>query len=235
MKPNKDILNKIRSSYILKQIYNNLNKTNSFELIKYNKKLQKRLNIKLKDYKKYNETYTPIEIELIPAQGVYGNFINFYKSSNSSSYIHIYFDDSKKEVKRNYLCEKDKISKIRIVIDYQLKSLFGLFLDCVCIETIRFIKFYRNNITDMCCMFSRCSSLKEVDFSNFNTDKVTNMSGIFNKCSSLIELNLSNFNTNKVTNMVGMFLGCSLLKKINLSHFNTNKVTNMSGMFLKCS
>ena len=46
------------------------------------------------------------------------------------------------EEKRNYLCEKDKISKIKIVIDYQLKSFCGLFEDCSCIESIRFIKFY---------------------------------------------------------------------------------------------
>ena len=77
MKSNKDILNKIRSSYILKRIFENINQKNRLELIKYNKKFQKRLTIKLKDYKKYSETYTPIEIEIIHTPGIYGNFINF--------------------------------------------------------------------------------------------------------------------------------------------------------------
>ncbi len=77
MKSNKDILNKIRSSYILKRIFENINQKNRLELIKYNKKFQKRLTIKLKDYKKYSETYAPIEIEIIPTPGIYGNFINF--------------------------------------------------------------------------------------------------------------------------------------------------------------
>ena len=40
MKSTKDILNDIRSSYILKRIYENLNKKNLLELIKYNKKFK---------------------------------------------------------------------------------------------------------------------------------------------------------------------------------------------------
>ena len=52
MKLNEDGINKIRSNYIIKRIYENINKKNSLELIKYNKKLQKRLNIEFNDYKK---------------------------------------------------------------------------------------------------------------------------------------------------------------------------------------
>ena len=212
MKSTKDILNNIRSNYILKRIYENLNKKNSLELIKYNKKLQKRLIIKLNDYKTYNEIYTPIEIEIIPVQGNIGKFINLNKYTNNDSYIHIYFDDSKIEEKDNYLYEKNKISKIRIVIDYQLKSFCALFWYCRCIESISFVKFYRNNITDLRYMFYRCSSLKELNLSNFNTNSVTDMSDVFYGCSSLKELNISNFITNNATNMEEIFYGCSSLK-----------------------
>ena len=47
---------------------------------------------------------------------------------------------------------------------------------CECIESINFKKFYRNNITDMSCMFRGCSSLKDLNLKNFNTNNVTNMS-----------------------------------------------------------
>ena len=104
--------------------------------------------------------------------------------------------------------KKIKWQKIKIIIDYQVKSFSKLFENCD-IKYINFKKFYRNNVIDMGNMFSECYSLKELNLSNFNTNNVTNMNSMFSGCSSLKELNLSNFNTNNVTNMVGMFLGCS--------------------------
>ena len=47
--------NNIKSSYILKKIFNNLYKKKVFDLIKYNKKIQQRLNISINDFKNYNE------------------------------------------------------------------------------------------------------------------------------------------------------------------------------------
>ena len=49
------------------------------------------------------------------------------------------------------------MNKIKIIIDYQIKSFERLFNECKCIEKINFKKFYRNNITNMSCMFSGCS------------------------------------------------------------------------------
>ena len=47
--------NNIKSSFILKKIFNNLYKKKVFDLIKYNKKIQQRLNISINDFKNYNE------------------------------------------------------------------------------------------------------------------------------------------------------------------------------------
>ena len=152
-------------------------------------------------------------------------------------YFHIYFDDNKEEVKRKYYSElndRDEVSKIKIIIDYQVKSFQDLFKYCKFVESINFKKFIRNNITDMSGMFFG-SSFKEINLSNFNTDNVTDMSLMFYNCSSLKELNLSKFNTNKVTDMYCMFNGCKSLKELNLSNFNTNNVKNMSEMFSFCS
>ena len=204
------------------------------ETIRYNKSIQKRINININHYKAYSETKTSIELDIIPMKGEYGKFINI--NEEDKKYFHIYFNDNKKkEIENTSLYKDDNVSKISIIIDYQIKSFSELFYNCECIESIKFKKFYRNNVTDMSDMFSGCSSLKELNLNNFNTNNVTNMSGMFSGCSSLKELNLNNFNTNNVTNMSYMFSGCSSLKELNLNNFNTNNVTNMSGMFYGCS
>ena len=225
-KTSKSNLNLIKSNYILSKIYNNLCKKYKLMMIKYNKRLQNRLNINIKDYIKF----CVIEIEIILCGS--GKFINI--NENYKSYYHIYFNERKEETKNKYFIFGEFVTKIRIIIDYQVNSLKGLFSECECIESINFKKFDRGNIVDMSYMFFGCSSLKKLNLSNFNTNNVTNMSRMFSGCSSLNELNLSKFNTKKVINMSGMFRGCSSLKELNLSNFNTNKVTNMSCMFSRC-
>ena len=43
-------------------------------------------------------------------------------------YYHIYFNDNKEEVKNKYeINKKDKVKKIKIIIDYQVKSFKDLF------------------------------------------------------------------------------------------------------------
>ena len=71
------------------------------------------------------------------------------------------------------------MTKIRIIIDYQIKSFKNLFKYCKCIEYINFIKFNRNNITNMSSMFNECSLLKELNITNFNTNNVINMRYMF--------------------------------------------------------
>ena len=41
----------------------------------------------------------------------------------------------------------ENVSKISIIIDYQIKSFSELFYCCGCIESIEFKKFCRNNVT----------------------------------------------------------------------------------------
>ena len=202
IKKQKVIFKKIRSKYILSQIFDILQKRRKLEIIKYNKRIKKRINISIKDYKEYQEIYSPIEIEILPIYNQVGEFINVKKEE---IYFHIYFNDDKEEIKRNFLNDHDKVQKIKIIIDYQVKSFNGLFFSCQCIESIIFKKFHRNNIDDMSFMFSKCYSLKEINFSNFNTENVTDMRSMFYECPSLKELNLSNFNTNNVIDLNNMF------------------------------
>ena len=227
---NKTNLKYVKNKYILRQIFIYLQKKNVLELIKYNKKIQKRLDININDYKNYSK----IEIEIIPFINETGKFINILKYKERP-YFHIYFNDEEKEINRNYLKKKDDVKKIIIKLDKEVESLVGLFHEYNCIESINFRRFYRDNINNMSNMFFRCHSLKELNLSNFNTDNVTNMSNMFYECSSLKELNLCNFNTNKVTNMSHIFSRCASLKELNLSNFNNNNVKDMTGMFEDCS
>ena len=225
-------LMKIRSKYIIIKIFNNIKQSKLLNIINYNKSYQKLMNIKLKDYK--NE-FSKIEIEIIPEENIYGRFIKFY-NQNIKSNIHIYFNDNnKEEIKRNKVNANDNVTKIKIIIDYKIKSLNRFFQNCKCIKKIKFIKFTNDDIKDMSDMFEGCSSLNELNLSNFNTKNVIDMRGMFCKCSSLKELDLSNFITNNVTNMNFMFYKCSSLKELDLSNFIINKATNMNFMFYGCS
>ena len=220
----------INSKYILIKIFSFFKKIKQLKIIKYNKKLQKRLEINKNDYRNYSN----IKIEIIPQKCKYNNtFINILKSKERP-YFHIYFNDNKKEVERNYIKKYEKIDKIKIIIEYNVESFAGLFHNCKNIKSIYFKKFYRNNINNMSNMFFGCSSLQELNLSNFNTDNVIYMNNMFYKCSSLEELNLSKFNTEKVINMSGMFNECSSLKYLNLSNFKTNNVIDMTEMFKEC-
>ena len=205
----KDFLENLKSDYFLRRIFEYINRNKSLEIIKYNKRLQKRLNLSINDYKEYSQLYSTIEIELKLINNPYSKFISIH--GIEEVYYHIYLDNSNDEMESNYcyylnLDGKEKIINIRI--DHQVKSFKGLFGYCHCIKSIIFKKFSRINITDMSRLFCGCKSLIELNLSDFNTNNVTNMSYMFLKCSSLIELNLSCFNTNNVTNMSYMFSGC---------------------------
>ena len=107
-KPN-PIIENIKSRYILSKIYNNMTKKKKLEIVKYNKRIQNRLNLSIKNYKEYSETFTPMEIEIIPTKGKYGKFINI--NENDELFYHIYFNDNKEEIKNKYeIYEEDKVT-----------------------------------------------------------------------------------------------------------------------------
>ena len=167
----KHIFTDLKSKHVLKVIFRYLNKKISLDIIKYNKNIKNGLNINIDDYKKFSGLYSLIEIEIKPFNNKYGKFINI--DEKNEIYYHIYFNDDKKEIKRNYFNKNEQIKIIKIIIDYQVKSFKKLFEYCECIENIYFKKFYRNNITNMEYMFYGCSSLKELNVTNLNTNNIT--------------------------------------------------------------
>ena len=119
-KESNDILKNIKSKYILQKLFNNLSKKKLLDIIKYNMKIKNRINISIKDYKEYSGIYSTIEIEIKTVNSKYGRFITIF---NDEKYYHIYFNDNEEEIKRDYyyLNENEKVEKIKIIIDYQIK------------------------------------------------------------------------------------------------------------------
>ena len=128
-----DITEKIRSIYTLESIYKDHLKTKRLlSIIKSNKPKQKMFKIDISNYKEFSGKYSSIEIEIIPMDNKYGKFINI--NVNDKQHYHIYFDDNKMETERNYINDKEKVSKIRVIIGYQIQSLENLFYNCDCIK-----------------------------------------------------------------------------------------------------
>ena len=223
------MLGGLKSNLILSKIIECLQEKTFLELIRYSKKWQKNTKKSIENYKSYND----IEIELIPNEKLYEGdlFINYI---DERRFFHIYFNNSDEEIRENYITRKEKISKIKVVLDSKITSLNRLFKDCKCLKEIKFTKFHNKYITGLTGMFEGCTSLIKLDISKMRTENVTHMDWMFYKCESLPEINVQNFKTDKVTDMSCMFKHCFKIKELNLSNFNTSNVTNMKGLFFKC-
>ena len=128
----KNIFINIKSDYFIQKLFAYMQSGITLKIIKCNNNIKKRLNININDYKYFSEKYSSIKLEIISIQNEYGPFI---------------------KIKKTKLNKEDNVSKINIIIDYQIKSFKDLFFYCKCIESIKFTKFYRNDITDMSWMF----------------------------------------------------------------------------------
>ena len=151
-------LKHIKSTKVLKKIFNNIPQYKYLLLIKHNKEIQKKLDINVDDYRILSQieieiTYTEYQkdkfLKLFETEDKYINIMN----KEDEKYYHIYINDSKEELKNNAHIMNNDIKKVKIIIDYQVNSLAKLFLNCQFIESINFTKFCRNNITNMNLMF----------------------------------------------------------------------------------
>ena len=104
-------INNIKSKFILKRIFEFLAKKQKMKIIKNNNNIKNKLNINIDDYKKL---YEIVEIEIIPADNKFGRFINILNDEEEDNY-RIFFNDSKKEIKRTYINQSDKVKKIRVL------------------------------------------------------------------------------------------------------------------------
>ena len=118
-------LRNLKSDYFIQKFFEYIPERISLEIIRYNKSIQKRINININHYKAYSEKYSSIELDIIPMKGEYGKLINI--NEEDKKYFHIYFNDNKKKEIENTSLYKNNVSKISIIIDYQIKSFSKLF------------------------------------------------------------------------------------------------------------
>ena len=220
----------VSSEFILEKIFDNLIEIRLLKVIRYNNKLKNILNKDNNDYKKYSN----IVIEVIPYMHFQNGTKGFIDIDCDKNYCHVYFNDDSEEIKRNYFTSEDKVQKIKIVLDYRIQSLNGIFRLWKSIKKVNFINFKRNNITHLNYLFKE-SSVEEINFYDFPGKSVTNMKGLFSDCQRLRTINFYAFDTSNVTDMSYMFNKCLSIENLNFSKFDTSKVTDMSFMFNYCS
>ena len=88
-------LTNVKSDYFIQKLFGYILKRKSLETIRYNKSIQKRIDININHYKDYFETKISIELDIIPMKGEYGEFINI--NEEDKKYFHIYFNNNKKK------------------------------------------------------------------------------------------------------------------------------------------
>ena len=69
------VFDNLKSDYFLMKTFNIMKKNKSLKIVKNNKKLQKKLNLSINDYKEYTQLFSPIEIELEVDGKIYQQFI----------------------------------------------------------------------------------------------------------------------------------------------------------------
>ena len=213
----KNYFRNIKSNYRLKEIFKNIKENKLLDIIKYNKNIQKRLNIGINDYIEY---YNKIIIDIFPVLQVnncYNNkFINI--PVGEESYYHIYFNNDKNETKLNYF-SKD-LSNLFVYHHYNLNDFFD---DDKNEEKLNDSYYFPKDITKIKViidskikslnkLFYKCEGIEKINFIKFNRKDINNMSYMFYQCYSLKELNFNNIYTNNVTNMSYMFYHCYSLK-----------------------
>ena len=133
-------LRKVKSDYFIQKFFGYMPKRKSLETIRYNKSIQKRINININHYKAYSEEYSSIEIDIIPMKGEYGKFISI--NEEDKKYLHIYFNDNtKKEIENTYLDEDENVSKISIIIDYQIDHFQNYFIIVIVLNPLNLKNF----------------------------------------------------------------------------------------------
>ena len=223
-----NILNCIKSKYILRIIFDNLIDIKSLSIIRFNKSLQNKLDIDINTYIEMCK----IKINIYPIREFERKLINIIETNRP--YYHIYFDDNKEEIQSLSITKKDNVEKIKLIIDGKISNLIGLFSECDYIREVDIIKFKNYKIENISKIFYNCINLEKINFFDINTSHITHMSGIFHACKKLKEIDMSKFKTDNVSDKSFLFSSCESLSKVDISNFNTSKVTNMNSMFNFC-
>ena len=158
-----NILNSVKSKYILKIIFGYLIDVKSLSIIRINKSIQNKIDIDINTYIEMCK----IKINIYPIKEVEGKLINIIEKERL--YYHIYFDDNKEEIQNLSITKKDNVNKIKLIIDNKIDDLSKLFKGCNYIRQIDIIRFKNRKIYNMNEIFSCC---RNSHISNFTCIKI---------------------------------------------------------------
>ena len=118
-------IGRVKSKYIVAIIFNHIDKLKMLNIIKYNKRLQSKMELTIKDYKEN----AIIEIEIIPDENKFDSVMTNLKK-NDQTYLRMYDNlDENPDINNNNtnskvkVKDKDKINfvkKIKLIIDFHL-------------------------------------------------------------------------------------------------------------------
>ena len=128
------MLEKIKSLYVLKIIINKIQNKKYLKLFAYNNYLQQKLNISIDTYINY---FYKIEVEIemlnnrnkLSKDDKKNEFIQIIDEKDRQFY-HIFINEEKEEIKRNYILKNEIGTKIKVLIDLNVKSISQLFCNC---------------------------------------------------------------------------------------------------------
>ena len=222
-KNNKCSINNIKSDYILKNIFDfHNNERKKLNLIKYNKNLQRKLNININNYRRYRYIIFYVE-----GQNKNVKFINFYNKKSNDIII------------KNTNVPRFK----RILVNTYNLRLMGLFFKLEGILSVRIIKLFNDNSLwngkqyNLCNLFHGCTNLKQIIFQNDNKFLLENGNEMFKDCENLEKIEgLENLETYIVKNIRELFMNCRSLTSIKgIEKWKLKYVKNMSSMFENCT
>ena len=126
------MLRKIKSSFILKKVFNNINNRRKYKSILYNKKLQKKLGLDLIDFRRFSGKYKVEENGRTKIYNSYNNkliFGGYYSNGTRNGYGEEYNDNGDLLFKGEYYEDKRWKGKEKIynedgklIFEYQIEN-----------------------------------------------------------------------------------------------------------------
>ena len=106
-----------------------------------------------------------------------------------------------------------------------LKSVYGMFRNCVNLIEIEFPNVYSDLIEDISKMFYECKNIKRINLSKFEGKSNRDMSQMFYHCINLEFIDISNLNLANVENSIDIFEGVGQnITKTLIIEYNADKI-----------
>ena len=235
-------LNEIKSKYIIKKIFDNIEKNKFLIIIKYNKNIQSRLDLDINIYKE-NSLINYFEIKILKKKFLFESLINlndfFFRKSDSDLELN---DSDEWEYSSNDSKEKPENYSF-INLKEKFKPYFHFYFDidkieekanCMGNKLLSEISVFINDKVDTFdSLFEDCEIIKKIKFLKVKRNNIKKMNSLFQSIFSEEE-KIYKFCTKNIINMSNMFNGCIRLQELDLSNIDTINVTNMSNIFKGC-